>query len=146
MLTANVAMLYRPTMAQTLRTLPMALSAVCLNAAGLDAVRASGVLGKLVAAVFDVDSGAVPGSRRGVAAFGAQLEELVRHHPPLKPDVIEAIVAAVHRVLAAPDVSPANAGAVVGGHDAGLSISEHVNRLLQVRRDWCQSMCSLRGN
>ena len=78
-----------PPAAEALCAVPSALTALCLNAAGLDRVRDAGALR------FFVDVCSHPGYLRALAGdtpsiLGAGLDELVRHVPSLRPDGVEA--------------------------------------------------------
>ena len=112
-----------PPAAEALCAVPSALTALCLNAAGLDRVRDAGALR------FFVDVCSHPGYLRALAGdtpsiLGAGLDELVRHVPSLRPDGVEAAthllakLARVGGVEAPPLAAPLVRQVVSGGGGA----------------------------
>lgn len=82
-------------------TLPNAIGAICLNASGLQSTldHFSVVSNMIKVAIgWTVDSDA--GERDQVASIGASLDELVRHHPGLRPKVLETVVSVFKDAIA----------------------------------------------
>lgn len=76
---------------EVIYTLPNAIGAICLNPAGLQAtIDHFGVVSKLIRTTIGLKP--EEPERDGVAAIGATLDELVRHHPSLRPHVLKAVL------------------------------------------------------
>ncbi|CAK9787037.1 hypothetical protein CC85DRAFT_263373 [Cutaneotrichosporon oleaginosum] len=81
-------------------TLPNAIGAMCLNAAGLaDAVKHFSVIDNIfrVATSWNVDE--VSPERDPVQTIAQSMDELVRHHPVLRPKIREAVVALLKEAI-----------------------------------------------
>ena len=118
---------------------------MCLNAAGLAQIREARIVSRLLRAGLDPRSAHPISTRRVLLVLGTQLEELARHHPEIKADIVEDVVAAVKALLAlsAASASP-NGGASPAA--AGVALGEHVNRVASVRRlPACLPACSVQS-
>lgn len=76
-----------------------AIGALCLNEAGLAQMRAHPVVERLLRVLDAPTHARVLLDRDNANAFGAAVDELVRHHPSLKPAVLAHVFAAVNRLL-----------------------------------------------
>lgn len=83
---------------QVICALPTAISSLCLNPAGLAAVVDSNVLGALMSLFTDPKYRKVIRSGDTASRLGAGVDELLRHHPALRPIGIKAIIASLRRV------------------------------------------------
>jgi len=97
-------------------TMPNAIGAICLNPAGLAAtLEHFGVIKKLIRATVTLKPEAH--ERDNIASIGASLDELVRHHPALRPKTLESIAEILKEAIAEgqefhPPVSEVNEYAV----------------------------------
>jgi E3 ubiquitin-protein ligase HUWE1 len=81
-----------PDTLEVIATLPNAIGAICLNAPGLQATLDHfGVIKQLITTTVSLKPEA---SERGdnVAAIGTHLDELARHHPSLRPKLLEVVL------------------------------------------------------
>lgn len=82
-------------------TLPNAIGAICLNATGLQSTLdhfsvVSNMIKMAIGWTVDSESG----ERDQVASLGSSLDELVRHHPGLRPKVLETVVSVFKDAIA----------------------------------------------
>lgn len=79
---------------------PNALGALCLNEAGINAFkeRAPAILSRMLGSLTSEKHLRVLGDRENATMFGVTIEELMRHHPTLKPLVLNAIAEQSKRV------------------------------------------------
>ncbi|GHJ84973.1 hypothetical protein NliqN6_1375 [Naganishia liquefaciens] len=79
---------------EILSAVPNAIGAFCLNAAGMDlVVQRREVLGRLVNNCADPAYRDILRERDNATFLGTSLDELARHHPPLKPILLESLAA-----------------------------------------------------
>lgn len=77
---------------EILSAVPNAIGAFCLNAAGMDlVVQRREVLGRLVNNCADPAYRDILRERDNATFLGTSLDELARHHPPLKPILLESL-------------------------------------------------------
>lgn len=77
---------------EILSAVPNAVGAFCLNAAGMDlVVQRREVLGRLVNNCADPAYRDILRERDNATFLGTSLDELARHHPPLKPILLESL-------------------------------------------------------
>lgn len=84
---------------ETISIIPQAFGAICLNNAGMKMFQASGALESF----FEVFESAphvkcMEANKDLPANLGSTFDELVRHHPPLKPAIMNSILNMVTRV------------------------------------------------
>lgn len=84
---------------ETISIVPQAFGAICLNNAGMKMFQASGALESFFE-VFESPAHikCMDGNKDLPANLGGTFDELVRHHPPLKPAIIDAVLNMVTRV------------------------------------------------
>lgn len=94
-------------------TLPNAIGAICLNASGLQSTLDHfSVVANMIKVAIGWTSENELGERDQVASIGASLDELVRHHPGLRPKVLETVVSVFKEAIAeAEQFKPAPADA-----------------------------------
>lgn len=77
---------------EILSAVPNAVGAFCLNATGMDlTVQRREVLGRLVNNCADPAYRDILRERDNASFLGTSLDELARHHPPLKPILLDAL-------------------------------------------------------
>lgn len=82
-------------------TLPNAIGAICLNQAGLDStLEHFSVVANMIKMAIGWTVDSESGERDQVASIGASLDELVRHHPGLRPKVLETVVSVFKNAIA----------------------------------------------
>lgn len=80
-------------------TLPNAIGAICLNPPGLaDTIKHFGVISNIIKATTSWNSDEFA-DRDYVTTIGQSLDELVRHHPTLRPKVREAVVSLLNEAI-----------------------------------------------
>ncbi|KAJ2711636.1 E3 ubiquitin-protein ligase tom1, partial [Coemansia spiralis] len=79
--------------------IPAALGAFCLNEAGLEQVRKSGVIRSTLGAFSDPDFIRVLQEGDTTGSFGASLDEFIRHFPSIKDEVMDEVIVMLKRVL-----------------------------------------------
>ena len=83
----------------TISIIPQAFGAVCLNNAGMKMFQASGALESFFEVFESPQHVKCMDTNKDLPAnLGASFDELVRHHPPLKPAIMNAILNMVTRV------------------------------------------------
>lgn len=85
-------------LSQVICALPSAISSLCLNPAGLAAVVDANVLGALLALFTSQKHRKVIKSGDTASRLGGGVDELMRHHPALRPIGIKAITNSLRRV------------------------------------------------
>ena len=72
---------------------PNAIGALCLNEAGLQQfnTHAPAIMSQLFSVLGSDQHARVLAEREHASVFGAAVDELIRHHPTIKPSVINAI-------------------------------------------------------
>lgn len=87
--------------AQVMITVPNAIGAICLNAAGLAFVSSNtDVLVKLINAIPLVEAPDTSSMERDpYNSLGQTVDELARHHPTLRPVILEAAVSLLRKTI-----------------------------------------------
>ncbi|KAJ2806658.1 E3 ubiquitin-protein ligase tom1, partial [Coemansia guatemalensis] len=80
--------------------IPGALGAFCLNDTGMEQVRNSKVVGKVLSAFSDPDFIRVLQEGDVTGSFGASVDEFMRHFPVVKDDIMDQIISMLKDVLA----------------------------------------------
>ncbi|KAL7424430.1 E3 ubiquitin-protein ligase tom1 [Cryptotrichosporon argae] len=81
-----------PTSFDVVILIPGAVGAICLNQTGLqETLDHFDVISKIISTVTTEIVEAEGSERDNVTSFGLTLDELVRHHPPLRPKVLESV-------------------------------------------------------
>jgi E3 ubiquitin-protein ligase HUWE1 len=85
---------------QVISTVPNVVGAICLNQAGMDLTAShSVVLSNLISTTVSPGHDEAMSERDNAQHFGASLDELVRHHPPLRPIILEALLAVFRKAV-----------------------------------------------
>ncbi len=81
-------------------TIPNVVGAICLNQAGMDLTKShQDVLVKLITSVASPSHGEALSERDNAQHLGAALDELVRHHPPLRSIVFDAVMGLLRQTV-----------------------------------------------
>lgn len=83
----------------SMTAIPTAFGAICLNAAGLALFQSSGALERFFEVFESPEHVRCMADTELSSVLGNQFDELVRHHPPLRDDVIDVIVEMCQRVI-----------------------------------------------
>ncbi|KNE60235.1 hypothetical protein AMAG_05647 [Allomyces macrogynus ATCC 38327] len=89
-----------PPIADVILALPNAFGAASLNAAGLEYLTQSGAVGKLVNVFLSEPHVRTLCDGEHAAIIGGGMDELVRHQPTLKPQVVAAILDVLREMVA----------------------------------------------
>jgi hypothetical protein len=128
---------------QSVSIVPLAVSALCVNAAGLAQMLSLDLLPRLLRRVLGAEG--TPASRRALQRWASWCEELMRHHPQLRPLVLGVVVDVCGALLAtAPTADDVMQVVHMAAHGASaalawehaaaaVSFSERVNRFFLVR-------------
>ncbi len=84
---------------EVIASIPNAVSAICLNQAGLDLFNSRPVVQKLVSLLVSDRHVKVLQDRENATMFGTAIDELVRHQPSVKDKVITSILEAIRTIL-----------------------------------------------
>lgn len=77
---------------QVISAVPNAVGAICLNQAGIDDTKRRGtVVTNLLETIIATDFESVYDSGKAAHALGSGVDELIRHHPPLRTIVLDGI-------------------------------------------------------
>lgn len=83
----------------SMTVIPTAFGAICLNATGLALFQASGALERFFEVFESPEHVRCMADTELSSVLGNQFDELVRHHPPLRDEVIDVIVEMCQRVI-----------------------------------------------
>ncbi|RPB27982.1 hypothetical protein L211DRAFT_476750 [Terfezia boudieri ATCC MYA-4762] len=83
----------------SMTAIPTAFGAICLNASGLALFQSSGALERFFEVFESPEHVRCMADTELSSVLGNQFDELVRHHPPLRDDVIDVIVEMCQRVI-----------------------------------------------
>ncbi|KAI9820754.1 MAG: hypothetical protein M1827_005124 [Pycnora praestabilis] len=84
---------------EAIATVPQAFGAICLNSAGMELFQASDALDSFFEIFESPEHVKCMNSETDLASIlGGSFDELVRHHPPLKAEVMKSVMAMVARV------------------------------------------------
>lgn len=84
---------------QVISAIPNAFGAICLNAPGLEMFNTVKPIGHFFSIFTSIDHLRCLSGDDTASILGTSIDELMRHHPTLKNDVIEAILAMLNRLL-----------------------------------------------
>ncbi|KAK6535563.1 hypothetical protein TWF694_002017 [Orbilia ellipsospora] len=82
-----------------MNTIPLAFGAICLNNSGLALFKASDALEKFFEIFESAEHVKCMSDSDISTALGSQFDELIRHHPSLKDDIMKVIVKMVGKVI-----------------------------------------------
>lgn len=90
-----------PPSMDVISAIPNALGAICLNSQGIEAFRAAKPIPALFGTLISAEHLRCMHSHEndGVSGLGTSIDELMRHHPSLKGDVMEALIDTIQRVI-----------------------------------------------
>ncbi|KAK6528468.1 hypothetical protein TWF281_009709 [Arthrobotrys megalospora] len=82
-----------------MNTIPLAFGAICLNNSGLQLFKSSDALEKFFEIFESAEHVKCMSDSDISTALGSQFDELIRHHPSLKEDIMKVIVKMVGKVI-----------------------------------------------
>ena len=125
---------------ETMKDIPIAFGAICLNDQGLKMFQQSSALATFLSVFTSLDHvKALEDDQESATQIGQSFDELVRHHPPLKEQVSKAVTAMVQNVVKACQIRAQQQGVgaklwyqgesgaefVAGGQKALRGVSSH---------------------
>ena len=85
---------------EVIASIPNAISAICLNQAGLDLFNSKQIVQKLIKLLVSDRHVKILQDRENASMFGTAIDELVRHQPSVKDSVIRALLEALEDINA----------------------------------------------
>ncbi|KAK6504659.1 hypothetical protein TWF481_006599 [Arthrobotrys musiformis] len=82
-----------------MNTIPLAFGAICLNNSGLNLFKSSDALEKFFEIFESAEHVKCMSDSDISTALGSQFDELIRHHPSLKEDIMKVIVKMVGKII-----------------------------------------------
>lgn len=83
-----------------LNAIPQAISAICLNSIGLEKVKEAKPFSKFFSIFYSSEHLRSLIDDDMSTYLGQAMDELIRHHPALKMDIMKSVIAAMEKVIA----------------------------------------------
>ncbi|CAI1858360.1 hypothetical protein SEUBUCD646_0B05560 [Saccharomyces eubayanus] len=87
--------------AELLSLLPDVISAICLNSEGLNQVKEKGLINHLFDFLLDADHARILTGGDRSTEYGTDIDELARHYPDLKANIVEALCDVIRKMPSA---------------------------------------------